>query len=413
MTAKDISTMHQDFFLEVCHALMKRGRKEVFNASRSPMLNLIDMVFLKHSKRVHDWFLREIQSTNELHLVRVLVWAIDLIKNSELIDQPTDTLLTKHGLRWLEFALKYFAHQHITVVRKAMELTQRFTTVIARDLAYRDYLFDISLQTIKYFTLVRDALTERDLEHLLDLESTTFVHQRLPDTDWVVDRECLSLIIQLGVRCLDGLFLAGGEINLNIVRQVQQLLRPLKDVPLATCLDYFYDIVGSNDGALISVQLNMLVLSFAFDQNPMTGPVLPVIKDFVSRFNSYVLFFHFLVKTGMSYELVVDLLMSDSDTFLELFIGIMKFVESDPKRLMRAIEDVTDAYNENVDYDGGRDSDDVVEYTVDDVLDLFNNVARIIQTRGFPYDTTPLVKIMKPALAALNRARSQAKSNTK
>ncbi|ORX59802.1 hypothetical protein DM01DRAFT_1192968 [Hesseltinella vesiculosa] len=366
------------FYLNICHCILKRGRHE----SDAPMTALLH-AFLDRHDQLPLWSKEQLKYAHPLDLVPFLVWAIDIAKTVPLQqDQEAqdilDLLLTDE---WLLHVFRLWRHDHITVVRKSMELILRLVPYVGQDL-----LILICEHVFGYVILCQKTLTPAQFDILTDYNRTDFFYQPLSQQTLVLDRECLSMVLQCVTKTL-GRLVRLDSLPTSLTDMLDTAFLPMQETVLATSLDVMARITGSNDQVMIVLQLEVLMAHLWLEQHDHQPPH-PSLAWAMERFNPHVLFSHFLILIGMKYELLVDLLMSNETEMLEFLVRYLKFLERHVYAFMKALGEVMAEEDEE---------DDPCQ----DVMDLLTQLLAVLQTDVFPYNAAVLSRRIQSVLACL------------
>ncbi|CAO3590074.1 unnamed protein product, partial [Absidia cylindrospora] len=358
------------------------------------------------------WISKQLASIDEKQIVPFLVWAIDILKLSNLTDEGVHMVKVLSMEVWVPRIINFWRHSHITVVRRSLELVHRW--MIKRGEHQNN--METILKVREYIHLCKETLSRPQLALLQDHDRTDFFYQSIwdPSTPCLltIDRECLNLLIQITVASIsDILHHQSDTENQSLVSQLdialQQSMVTFEDTLSSTrsILDFIFSICGSNDQVMIWLQLDILDIYLYLEQqndkaapSPSSTALSRTLSPLLSRINPHTMFIYFLERTGMDYELVVDLLMSDETDMLLFLTRYLKYVERHMQVFVQAVNQVL------VDTDGDSEDEDEENSGIHSVMGLLYQVWTVLQSDIFPYNASVLARRISSVLECLKQA---------
>ncbi|ORZ21584.1 hypothetical protein BCR42DRAFT_195733 [Absidia repens] len=317
---------------------------------------------------------------------------------------------------WIPRIIDFWRHSHITVIRRSLELVHRW--MIKRGEHQNN--MEMILKLREYIHLCKATLSRPQLALLQDHDRTDFFYQSVWDTSspclLTIDRECLNLLIQITVASIsDMLRHQSDSKNLSLASQLdvalQQSMMTFQDTLSSTrsILDFIFSICGSNDQVMVSLQIDILSIYLYLEQqndnaasssSPLSSsPALSrTLAPLLSRINPHTIFIYFLERTGMDYELVVDLLMSDETDMLLFLTRYLKYVERHTQEFVQAVDQVLG------DADDDSEDEDEENSGIHSVMGLLYQVSAVLQSDIFPYNASVLARRISSVLERLKQA---------
>ncbi|KAI8077889.1 uncharacterized protein BX664DRAFT_362669 [Halteromyces radiatus] len=406
LTSSDTTVI--SFYLDMCHWIFKKGRQDLIDHTH-PLYTLLHCL----SKKIailQPWISQQLQATDWKLLYPFLVWLIDIIKisilleqNEQVVEKWMDNILNEQQVSDMVPRLWY--HSHISVVRKSMELIYFWMK--------RHKTVDMTLSLIQYINRCKANLSPIEWSSFQESNQTDFFYspscRQKADTNpspMIVDRECISLLIQNIVVSLSNLIQRQSDQVLDnvLIESIQQCMTNFED-PLSsqhTLLELVFSMCGGNDRVLIQLQLDILEIhTYLERQQTLSCLWTDILVPFLIHLNPHVMFIYFMYKSGLDYEVLIDLLMSGETDMLLYMMRYLKYVERHPEEFIQAADQVLGFRNDQ--YQGQYGDSDGTDTCTRLLMELFDDTRILLQSDSFPFNASPLANRISSVLECLNQ----------
>ncbi|KAI7867858.1 hypothetical protein BDF14DRAFT_635544 [Spinellus fusiger] len=422
-------------YLELFHRLLKTLRKQCQKkklpiTALDPGYSLLSIIAENQCAATERWIQRGLESQHQA--TPLLVFLIDIVKLFSVFESK-ETDCMKHCFYCCERILQCIKVQwsgivllwrsdSITVARKSIELIRRLVEVEKESMTLCDGRIDLTDSLFSradtaledLFTywdeLCQNGFSYANLLELQEIERTEFFYTPIGSKHLTVDRECLKQCISMAFTALS---LAVYRIHcsphvdrlhdtlLNLLLRLHDYSPQRMDNQV---LDILFDFYGNNDEDAVRQQRCILHFYISLDQKERLymnriesehqQRILGLLRECFELLdiNPHNLFLYFLYKTGMSHEILVDLLMSDETEFLEFFVEYLRYIEGRPNEFIRACKDMSS--------DSEEEEEEVVS-GIEAVSTIFRDLVTIITLETFPYNATVLVRRLQTIIALL------------
>lgn len=174
-----------------------------------------------------------------------------------------------------------------------------------------------------------------------------------------------------------------------LLQMLQQIRNWTRYQSSEILLDLVFEIFGNDDSDAVNLQHDLLDIYTLLpqlstdnnDNNNNNNDNANVARLLTLMcIHPHYLFLHFCQRTGMDYELLLDLLLTDETNFLLFLLRYLKYVETDPQSFVSIC-----------DKQGQRNA----------VRTMLLQLRSAIMKPGFPYNAKPLVNRMNRVLLHL------------
>ncbi|CAO3614831.1 unnamed protein product [Cunninghamella blakesleeana] len=408
------------FYLNLCHNIFKHGRQHINDESHIFHHVLIYLNQKKHSSNEFKQKLSVLPSMDENECVPYLIFMIDVLKMMTLMEDGNNIFMDQIIIDdyFISTLSQFWYHSHITVVRKSLELTTR---IIKHYSNKKQLNLKILTHLITFINYCQSNLSSSHLQLLQDHDRTEFFYQPLfndpqNETSLTIDRESLNMLIQLIITSINNLIQYDINdipvaIKLSLDETMTSFLVPIQSS--IDALDFIFNICGSNDQSTIKLQLDILNIHILLEQQSFMTVVTNSYMSWSNLFsplfnhiNPHKLFLYFLQRTGMDYELIIDLLISNETDMLLFLVKYLKFIEQHPSTFINTFHQLFmhDKHNkyESEDEEIEEENDDDDE-TIYSFISLLYQIINILQSNVFPYNASVLARRIYSVIQCLQQ----------